>query len=86
MCIVGYTWPVNAKFQLVSKKQLTVSSKEQGYGFVGKRGRILYSFYTSFRFYFFTKSMQVLSYLNLALLFFKEQRGDFRIISDCILE
>lgn len=30
--------------------------------------------------------MQVLSYLNLALLFFKEQREDFRIISDCILE
>lgn len=34
MCIVGYTWPVNAKFQVVTKKQLTVSFKEQGYQFV----------------------------------------------------
>lgn len=28
--MVGYTWPVNAKFQVVNKKQLTVSSKEHG--------------------------------------------------------
>lgn len=42
---------------------------------------LLYAF-----FFFFTKSMHGLSYLNLALLFFKEQMGDFRIISDCILE
>lgn len=84
--MVGYTWPVNAKFQVVNKKQLTVSSKEHGYGFVGKRGRIFYSFYTSVCFYFFTKSMHGLSCFNLALLFFKEQTGDFRIFSDCILE
>lgn len=75
MCIVGYTWPVNAKFQVVSKKQLTVSSKENSYGFVGKRGRILYSFHTSVcLFFFFTKSMHGLSYLNLALLFSKSKR------------
>lgn len=39
-----------------------------------------------FAFIFFTKSMHGLSCFNLALLFFKEQMGDFRIFSDCILE
>ena len=45
--MIGYTWPTNGKFQVVNKKWLTmVSSEEQGYGFAGKRGRILHLFYT----------------------------------------
>lgn len=65
LCImIGCTWPMNEKFQVVNKKQLKmVSFVEQSYRFAGKKGRILHSFYT-FVAFFKIKCMCCLNFLN----------------------